>query len=105
MLLSTYSDNNDFIMSETNGSVGAVIILLLNAFDQPAILTVSYVICKACYALFMVAKNESRSRYPPALEQITIFNELFDNRNGYIRGLFTCFFFSFDLAHMLIRLY
>ncbi len=35
------------IMSETNVSVGAVIILLLNAFEQSAILTVSYVICKA----------------------------------------------------------
>ncbi len=32
MLLSTYSDNNDFIMSETNDSVGVMIILLLNAF-------------------------------------------------------------------------
>ena len=69
MLLSTYSDNNDFIMSETNDSVGAVIILLLNAFEQSAILTVSYVICKACYALFMVAKNESRSRYPQLLNR------------------------------------
>ena len=47
MLLSTYSDDNDFITSETNGSVRAVIILLLNAFEQSAILTVSYVICKA----------------------------------------------------------
>ncbi len=34
-------------MSENNGSVGAVIILLLNAFEQSAILTASYVICKA----------------------------------------------------------
>ncbi len=34
-------------MSETNGSVGAVIILLLNAFEHSAILPVSYVICKA----------------------------------------------------------
>ncbi len=47
MLLSTYSDDYDFIISETNDSVGAVIILLLNAFEQSAILTVSYVICKA----------------------------------------------------------
>ncbi len=35
-----YSD----ITSETNGSVGAVITLLLNAFEQSAIITVSYVI-------------------------------------------------------------
>ena len=42
------------IMSETNDSVGAVIILLLNAFEQSTILTVSYVIRKACYALFVV---------------------------------------------------
>ncbi len=34
-------------MSETNDIIGAVIILLLNAFEQSAILTVSYVICKA----------------------------------------------------------
>ncbi len=47
MLLSTYSDDNDFIMSETNSSVGAVTIILLNAFEQSAILTVPYVICKA----------------------------------------------------------
>ncbi len=45
-MLSTYSDYNDFIVSETNGNVGAVIIFLLNAFEQSAILTVSYV-CKA----------------------------------------------------------
>ena len=38
MLLSTYSDNNDFITSEMNGSVGVVIILHLNAFEQSAIL-------------------------------------------------------------------
>ena len=30
-----------------NGSVGAVITLLLNAFEQSVILRVSYVICKA----------------------------------------------------------
>ena len=42
-----YSDYNDFITSEANDSVGAVIILLLNAFEQSAIFTVSYVICKA----------------------------------------------------------
>ncbi len=48
MSLSTYSYSNDFIiMSETNGSVGVVIILLLNAFEQSAILPVSYVTCKA----------------------------------------------------------
>ncbi len=46
MLLSTYSDNNDFL-SETNGSIGAVIILHLNAFEQSVILTISVVICKA----------------------------------------------------------
>ncbi len=40
-------------MSETNGSVGAVIILLLNAFEQSAILTVSYVICKASISKIM----------------------------------------------------
>ncbi len=34
-------------MSEMNGSLGAVIIVLLNAFEHSAILTVSYVICKA----------------------------------------------------------
>ena len=52
MLLSTYSDDNDFITSETNGtlSVGAVIKLLLNAFEQSAILRVSYVIFKASIA-------------------------------------------------------
>ncbi len=44
MLLSTYSVYNYLIVSETNGNVGAVIILLLNAFEQSAILTVSYVI-------------------------------------------------------------
>ncbi len=48
VLLSTYSDNNDFIMSDTNDSVGAVI---MNAFEQSAILTVSYVICKASIEL------------------------------------------------------
>ncbi len=31
------SANNDFIVSETNGSVGAVVILLLNTFEQSAI--------------------------------------------------------------------
>ena len=55
---------NDAVMSETNGSVGAVIILLLNAFEQSAILTVSYVICKACYALFMVAKMNQEVDIP-----------------------------------------
>ncbi len=54
MLLSTYSDNNDFIMSETNDSVGAVIILLLNAFEQSAILMVLYVICNACIGYFVL---------------------------------------------------
>ncbi len=58
-----YSDNNDFIMSETNGSVGVVIILLLNAFEQSAILTVSYVTCKASIPilddtrLFILCRN------------------------------------------------
>ncbi len=39
-------------MSETSGSVGVVIILLLNAFEQSAILTVSYVTCKASINLW-----------------------------------------------------
>ena len=42
MLLSTYSDNNDTIMSEANSSVGAMIILLLNAFEQYAIEALHY---------------------------------------------------------------
>ncbi len=47
MLLSTKCDDNDFIMSETNSSVGVVIMLLLNIIEQSVILTVSCVICKA----------------------------------------------------------
>ncbi len=42
-------------MSETNGSVGAVIVLLFNAFEQSTILTVSYIICKASIDSFDIA--------------------------------------------------
>ena len=38
-------DNDDFNTSEIDGTVGAVILLLIE-FKQSAILTVSYIICK-----------------------------------------------------------